>query len=105
MRTPKASLGRRRQAGDLSDVHETCAVGLRMAVDATAACQMRDPDPVYDHDARSLALLQRVEPARARTHLEDLATALQLWAAEAQPKAFLRRLKERALTAGAGAAR
>ncbi|MFJ3890497.1 hypothetical protein [Streptomyces rubrogriseus] len=72
---------------------------------AVAACQMRDLDLALDHGARSLALLQRVESARARTYLEDLATALERWAAEAQTNAFLQRFKERALTAGAGAAR
>ncbi|MDX3367441.1 sporulation associated protein [Streptomyces sp. ME02-6987-2C] len=105
LRKPKAALGWSRQAGDLTDVHQTRAVGLRMAVTATAACQIRDLDQALEHGDRALELLHRVESIRARTHLEDLATALKPWATEPQTNAFLQRLKERALTAEAGAAR
>ncbi|MFE2675040.1 hypothetical protein [Streptomyces hygroscopicus] len=87
LRKPETALGWSRQAGDLSDVHQTRAVGLRMAVAATAACQMRDLDQALDHGDRALALLQRVASARARTYLEDLATALEPWATEPQAHA------------------
>ncbi|MFJ3673407.1 sporulation associated protein [Streptomyces sp. NPDC090106] len=105
LRKPKAALGWSRQAGDLADVHQTRAVGLRMAVAATAACQMRDVDQALEHGERALELLLRVESIRARTHLEDLATALEPWAAEPQAEVFLQRLKERELTTEAGTGR
>ncbi|MFF8447762.1 sporulation associated protein [Streptomyces leeuwenhoekii] len=105
LRKPKAALGWSRQAGDLSDVHQTRAVGLRMAVAATAACQARDLDQALDHGDRALALLQRVESTRARTYLEDMATALDPWAAEPQVNALLHRLKEHELATEAGAER
>ncbi|MER6408986.1 sporulation associated protein [Streptomyces viridosporus] len=105
LRKPKAALGWSRQAGDLSDVHQTRAVGLRMAVAATAACQARNLDQALDHGDRALVLLQRVESTRARTYLEDVATALEPWAAEPRTYAFLQRLKERELITEAGAAR
>ncbi|MER7021668.1 sporulation associated protein [Streptomyces halstedii] len=105
LRKPEAALGWSRQAGELSDVHQTRAVGLRLAVAATAACQARDLDQALDHGDRALALLQRVESTRARTYLEDVATALEPWAAEPGANAFLQRVKERELTAEAGAAR
>ncbi|WP_241843358.1 MULTISPECIES: sporulation associated protein [Streptomyces] len=105
LRKPKAALGWSRQAGDLSDVHRTRAVGLRMAVAATAACQARDLDQALDHGARAMTLLQRVESTRAHTYLEDVATALEPWASEPRANAFLQRLKERELATEAGAAR
>ncbi|MER5372629.1 sporulation associated protein [Streptomyces sp. NPDC002553] len=105
LRKPKAALSWSRQAGDLSDVHQTRAVGLRMAVAATAACRMRDLDQALEHGNRALELLQRVESVRARSYLEDVATALEPWAAEPRATAFLQRLKERGLTAEAGAVR
>ncbi len=102
LRKPKTALGWSRQAGDLSDAHQTRAVGLRMAVAATAACQMRDLDQALDHGDRALALLQLVASTRARTYLEDLAAALEPWATEPQANAFLQRLQERELTTEAG---
>ncbi|WP_367435229.1 sporulation associated protein [Streptomyces celluloflavus] len=105
LRKPKAALGWSRQAGELSDVHQTRAVGLRMAVVATAACQARDLDQALDHGDRALALLQRVESNRARTYLEDVATALDPWAAEPRANAFLKRLEQGELTTVAGAVR
>ncbi|MEV3999028.1 hypothetical protein ACFYPK_28300 [Streptomyces halstedii] len=57
LRKPEAALGWSRQAGELSDVHQTRAVGLRLAVAATAACQARDLDQALDHGDRALALL------------------------------------------------
>ncbi|MFJ2812942.1 sporulation associated protein [Streptomyces sp. NPDC087294] len=103
LRKPKAALGWSQQAGELSDVHQTRAVGLRMAVAATAACQARDLDQALDHTDQALALLQRVESTRARTHLEDVATALMPWAAEPRATAFLQRLEQGELTTGAAA--
>ncbi|WP_260333939.1 sporulation associated protein [Streptomyces beigongshangae] len=105
LRKPKAALGWSQQAGKLSDVHQTRAVGLRMAVVATAACQARDLDQALDHADQALVLLQRVESTRARTYLEDVATALAPWAAEPRTNAFVQRLHEGELTTGAGAAR
>ncbi|WP_246096752.1 sporulation associated protein [Streptomyces botrytidirepellens] len=102
---PKAALGWNRQAGELSDVHQTRAVGLRMAVAATAACQARDLDQALDYGNRALVLLQRVESTRARKYLEDVARALAPWAAEPRASAFLQRLEHGELTTGAGAAR
>ncbi|MFE3946231.1 sporulation associated protein [Streptomyces sp. NPDC059118] len=93
LRKPKAALGWNRQAGDLSDVHQTRAVGLRMTVAATAACQSRDLDQALNHGNRALALLQRVESTRARIYLQDVATALGPWAAEPRAAAFLERVE------------
>jgi tetratricopeptide (TPR) repeat protein len=98
LRKPRAALTWNRQAEALSDVHRTRAVGLRMAVAATAACQAGDLDQALDHGDRALGLLQRVESARARTYLEDVAAALAPWAAEPRVTDFLRRLKEAWLT-------
>ncbi|MGW0896329.1 sporulation associated protein [Streptomyces goshikiensis] len=103
LRKPKAALGWSQQAGELSDVHQTRAVGLRMAVAATAACQAGDLDQALDHADQALALLQRVESTRARIHLEDVATALMPWAAEPRANAFLQRLDQGELTTGAAA--
>ncbi|WP_405433559.1 sporulation associated protein [Streptomyces anulatus] len=105
LRKPKAALGWNQQAGELSGAHQTRAVGLRIAVAATAACQARDLDQALDHADHALALLQRVESARARVYLEDVATALTPWAAEPRTSAFLRRLDEDKLTTRVGAAR
>ncbi|MCA1220026.1 sporulation associated protein [Streptomyces sp. 8L] len=101
LRKPRAALGWSRQAGELSDVHQTRAVGLRMAVAATAACQARDLDQALDHADQALVLLQRVESTRARTHLEDVATALMPWAADPRANAFLQRLDQGELTTAA----
>lgn len=105
LRKPKAALGWNQQAGELSGAHQTRAVGLRMAVAATAACQARDLDQALDHADHALALLQRVESARARVYLEDVATALTPWAAEPRTSAFLRRLDQDELPTRVGAAR
>ncbi|MEV0442942.1 sporulation associated protein [Streptomyces spectabilis] len=105
LRKPKAALGWSQQAGELSNVHQTRAVGLRMAVAATAACQARDLDQALDHADRAFTLLQRVESTRARNYLEDVVTALTPWAAEPRTTAFLEGVDQGALTTGAGAAR
>lgn len=102
---PTAALGWSRQAGELGGVHQTRAVGLRMAVAATAACQARDLDQALDHGERALGLLQRVESTRARTYLDAVATALAPWSAEPRVSAFLRCVEQGELATGAGAAR
>ncbi|MCJ0872543.1 sporulation associated protein [Streptomyces sp. AP-93] len=103
LRKSRAALGWSQQAGELTDVHQSRAVGLRMAVAATAACQARDLDAALDHGDRALSLLQRVESTRAQAHLDDVAVALAPWAAEPQVGAFLQRLKQAELTTAAGA--
>lgn len=93
LNNPKAALGWSRQATDLSDGLHARAVGLRLAVVATAACQARDLDHALDCGTQSLNLLSRVTSARAETYLQAVATALTPWGDDPRTQEFTERLE------------
>ncbi|MER6520212.1 sporulation associated protein [Streptomyces sp. NPDC001553] len=94
LRKPSVSLTWNDQADSLCDTGAARAVGLRLAIAATAACQARDLDRAVDFAERSLGLLSRVDSARARIHLQDVAAALTPWTEEQQVKDFIGRLHQ-----------
>jgi tetratricopeptide (TPR) repeat protein len=103
LHNPKAALGWSKQATDMSaDLHGR-AVGLRLAVVATAHCQARDLDQALDCGHQALDVLARVTSARAEGHLREVATALAPWAAEPQVSEFTERLEQRLTHAAPGA--
>ncbi|MEH6373910.1 sporulation associated protein [Streptomyces sp. KLMMK] len=95
LQNPKAALGWSKQATDLSDERHARAVGLRLAVAATAACQARDLDQALDCGNRALALLSRVNSARAERYLRDAAHALAPWATDPRVSDFTEGLARR----------
>lgn len=95
LRNPKAALRWSEQASHMSaDVH-TRAVGLRLAVAATAACQARDLDQALDYAHRALDILARVSSARAENYLRAVTTALMPWADDARVLSFTEHLDQR----------
>ncbi|MGH3997148.1 MAG: hypothetical protein ACRDTJ_06765 [Pseudonocardiaceae bacterium] len=95
LRNPKAALRWSEQASDMSDDVHTRAVGLRLAVVATAACQARDLDQALDCGHRALDILARVTSARAEDYLRAVTAALAPWAADARVRDFTERLDQR----------
>ncbi|MFG3403816.1 sporulation associated protein [Streptomyces sp. NPDC048142] len=94
LRKPIVSLTWNDQADSLCDTSAARAVGLRLAIAATAACQARDLDRAVDYAERSLSLLSRVDSARARIYLQDVASALAPWAEEQHAKDLIERLRQ-----------
>lgn len=94
LNNPKAALGWSRHATDLSDSLHTRAVGLRLAVVSTAACQARDLDHALDCGTRSLNLLSRVASVRAGTYLRGIVAALAPWAGDPRIRDFTERLED-----------
>lgn len=95
LRNPTAALRWSEQANDISDDVHTRAVGLRLAVVTTAACQARDLDQALDFGHRALDILARVTSARAEDYLRAVTAALAPWAADARVRDFTERLDQR----------
>ncbi|MEV6987009.1 hypothetical protein AB0M95_37935 [Sphaerisporangium sp. NPDC051017] len=88
----EAALRWSRQATNMSNHQHTRAVGLRLAVFATAASQARDLDQALDSDHQALNILARVTSTRARRYVRDIAAALAPWAGDLWVRDFIERL-------------
>jgi len=95
LRNPKAALRWNEQASDMSPNVHTRAVGLRLAVAATAACQARDLDHALDCGHRALDILTRVTSTRAENYLRAVTNALAPWATDARARDFTEHLDQR----------
>jgi len=95
LHNPKAALRWSEQASGMSDEVHTRAVGLRLAVVATAAAQARDLDQALDCGHRALDVLAPVSSARAQDYLRAVTAALAPWAADARVREFAERLDQR----------
>ncbi|WP_143539702.1 sporulation associated protein [Saccharopolyspora spinosa] len=76
LRNPAAALRWSKQATDMTADRNPRAVGLRLAVVATAHCQARDLDRALDCGHQALYTLARVSSARAGRALHSVASAL-----------------------------
>jgi tetratricopeptide (TPR) repeat protein len=94
LHNPKAALRWNEQASDMSPHVHTRAVGLRLAIAATAACQARDLDHALDCGHRALEILTRVSSTRAQNYLRAIANALTPWADAAPVRDFTEHLDQ-----------
>src|SRR5690606_25508811 len=92
LRKPKTALTWNEQAEENADTTAARPLGLRLATAAIAACQARDLDRAVHYTQQSVDLLMRVNSARARTSLRDVAAALSPWAAEKPVRDLIERL-------------
>ncbi|GAA2798573.1 sporulation associated protein [Saccharopolyspora taberi] len=76
LRNPAAALRWNKQATDMAADRNPRAVGLRLAIVATACCQARDLDHALDFGHQALHALDRVSSARAGRALHRVASAL-----------------------------
>jgi hypothetical protein len=95
LRNPKAALRWHRQIADLGPDGLSRAVGLRLAVVATAHCQARDVDQALDAGQHALENLAQVSSTRAAANLRDVIDALAPWSTDPRVAAFVRRAQDR----------
>lgn len=107
LRNPAAALRWNAEATALSDLsgeRNPRAVGLRLAVVATAACQARDLDQALAAGQQALDLLAPVASARGREHLRAVVAAMQPWSGDTRVREFSRRAAQPAVLGATKAA-
>jgi hypothetical protein len=88
LRKPRAAIRWNEQVTGISDDHNPRAVGLRLAVVATAACHLRDLDQALATGRRALDLLGKVHSSRGSSYLRAVVEAMAPWEGDARVQEF-----------------
>lgn len=91
---PRAVIRWNKQVTDMSEDHHPRAVGLRLAVVATAACHLRDLDQTLATGHQALELLGKVNSARGRSYLRAIVDAMTPWQGDTRVQEFTEHVEQ-----------